>query len=215
MTCCIVGFLILAAVGRIRRLLGRVEAPMLFAPVAQRPAPGQTLMAVAAVAPVADPRPESPVLRYCAVGIAVCLIGTPALVFAGAAQNTGPAWMWLLRSAVYLAVIVAALRLSRSLVLWSAPPGAATLLIIVGAVIFELGVLDMHIFRLFDLDSNLLVYMVFHNIGPAVATAGGLVLLYGSLGRRTTSRRSSRSTLTSAQPSLPAVTLSSTPPITT
>jgi hypothetical protein len=212
MTCCIVGFVILAAVGRIRRLLGRAEEPMLFAPVAQRPAPGQTLMAVA---PVADPRPESPVLRYCAVGIAICLIGTPALVFAGAAQNTGPTWMWLVRSAVYLAVIVATLRLGRSLALWSAPPGAATLLIIVGAVIFELGVLDMHIFRLFDLDSNLLAYMVFHNIGPAVATAGGLVLLYGSLGRRTTSRRPSRSTLTSALPSSPAVTLSSTPPITT
>lgn len=212
MTCCIVGFLILAAVARVRRLFGRVEAPTLFAPVAQRPAPGQTLMPVAAAD---DPRPQSPVLRYCAAGIALCLIGTPVLVFGGAVQNTGSTAVWLVRSALYLAVIVAALRLSHSVPILRAPAGAGTFLIVAGAAIFELGVLDMHVFGLFDVKPNLLAYAAFHNIGPTVATIGGLVLLYGSRGRRTTSWRASRSTLTSAQPSSPAVTFSSTPPITT
>lgn len=183
MTCCIVGFLILAAIGRTRRLFGRGQASALFAPMAQRPAPGQK---VAAIATATQPRQGGPVLAYCALGIAFCLVGTPTLVFAGSAQNTGSMWMWLLRSGIYLGVIVAALRLRRSVAIWSAPRGVGTLLIIVGSVIFELGFLDMHVFRLFSLGGNLLAGLVFHNIGPTVVMAGGLVLLYGSLGRRQT-----------------------------
>lgn len=213
MTCCIVGLLIMAALGRVRRLLGRVETTSLFAPVAQRPAPGQTL--VTAERERTDPLPDSPVLAYCAVGIALCLIGTPVLVFGGAVQSAASMWMWLLRSGSYLAVIVAALRLRRTWTIWRAPRGLGTLLIVVGAVVFELGVLDMHVFRLFSLDSNLLAYGAFHNIGPALAMIGGLVVAYGSLGRNRTSWRSPRSTVTSAQPSSPAVTVSSTPPLTT
>ncbi len=218
MTCCIVGFLILTAVGRVRRTLGFRRAPeaaaTLFAPVAWRPAAGQAPRVPAQPVTRAR-RGNDAVLTYCAVGIAVCLVGMPALAFSGAAHNTGSAWLWLLRSACYLAVIVAALRLRRSVTIWSAPRGAGTALMVVGAVIFELGVLDMHAFRLFSFGSNLMANAVFHNVGPAVAMAGGVALLYGSRGRSTTSRRSSRSTLTSAHPSSSAVTASSTPPITT
>ena len=94
--------------------------------------------------------------------------------------------------------------------------GAGTLLVIVGAVIFESGVIDMHVFRLFEIDhENIVRDMVFHSAGPVVAMLGGLVLLYGAAGRSITSRRSSRSTLSTAQPSSSAVRVSSTPPVTT
>ena len=94
--------------------------------------------------------------------------------------------------------------------------GAGTLLVIIGAVIFELGVIDMHVFRLFEIDhENIVGDMVFHSAGPVVATLGGLVLIYGAAGRSITSRRSSRSTLSTAQPSSSAVRVSSTPPVTT
>jgi hypothetical protein len=63
------------------------------------------------------------------------------------------------------------------------PRGAGWLLVVVGAVIFELGVFDMHVFRLFEIDH----------------------MLYGAVGRSSTSRRSST----------PLVTVSSTPPVTT
>lgn len=220
MTCCIVGLLILSLVGRLRRAVGRPAAePVLFAPVARRAAPGQTLPepVVAAVDTGAAPRGESsPVLRYCAMGIALCLVGYPLLARSGVVVDTGSTFAWWLRSLLYFGVLAAAAMLSRSTVIWRAPSGPGALLIVVGAVVFELGMLDMHVFRLFAVDSaNILAIMVLHNAGPALAMVGGLVLLYGAAGRRTTSSRSSRSTDTSARPSSPAVTLSSTPPVTT
>ena len=217
MTCCIVGLAILMVLGRLRRIFGgTVDVPVLFAPVAQRPAPGQPSAPVVEAEPVPAGRPVSAnVLRCCAFGIALCLIGTPVLVWAGAVANTGSATGWLLRGACYLAAIAAAWALSRSGTIWRAPSGAGTLLIILGAVIFELSIIDMHVFRVIDIDPrDMLAYMVFHNIGPVLAMAGGLVLLYGSMGRKASSRRSSRSTVTTAQPSSSAVTVSSTPPIT-
>ena len=93
---------------------------------------------------------------------------------------------------------------------------AGTLLVIIGVMIFELGVFDMHVSWKFEVkNGNLMGDLAFHNAGPVVTMIGGLVLLYGAAGRRTTSRRSSRSTVTSAWPSSSAVTLSSSPPITT
>jgi hypothetical protein len=143
------------------------------------------------------------------------MIGTPVLVWAGTVQNTGSATGWLLRSACYLAVIVAAMALGRSGTIWRAPAGVGTMLIIVGAVVFELSIIDMHVFRVIDIDSrDILPYMLFHNIGPILAMVGGLIMLYGSMGRTASSRRSSRSTVTIAQPLSSAVTVSSTPPIT-
>lgn len=219
MTCCIVGLLILSVVNRIRRAVGgRVEEPALFAPVARRPAPGETVLQPVAVAPAELPQPpvDSPVLRYCALAIALCLVVYPLLAYTGKVDNTGSVLAWALRSGLYVAAAVAALSLSRSGPVWRATRGAGTLLIVAGAVVFELGMLDMHVFRLFAVDSsNILALMVFHNAGPLLAMVGGLVLLYGAAGRRNTSRRSSRSTLTSAQPSASAVTASSTPPLTT
>ncbi len=221
MTCCIVGLVLLMVVGRLRRIFGgRAGEPALFAPVARRPGAGQAPAAVAAPEPESESAARMPpatanVLRYCAFGIIVCLVGIPVLAWTGAVQNTGSATGWLLRSACYLAIVIAAAALSRSGTIWSAPAGAGTLLIVVGAVTFELSVIDMHLFGVIDIDPrDMLAYMVFHNIGPALAMVGGL-LLYGSTGRTATSDRSSRSTVTIARPSSSAVTAASTPPITT
>ncbi|MCX6488425.1 MAG: hypothetical protein NT156_10775 [Mycobacterium sp.] len=221
MTCCIVGLLIFAVVGRIRRVFGggADDTSMLFAPVAQRPAPGQSMAACVSV--LADAgvarRPETtPTFRYCSIGIAICLIAAPALVWSGIMANTGSPASWLLRGGCYLVLALVAFRLSRSATILRAPSGAGTLLVIIGAVIFELGVIDMHVFRLFEIDhENIMGDMVFHSAGPVVAMLGGLVLLYGAAGRSITSRRSSRSTLSTAQPSSSAVRVSSTPPVTT
>ncbi|MEI7439482.1 MAG: hypothetical protein WCK20_07440 [Thermoleophilia bacterium] len=221
MTCCIVGLLIFAVVGRIRRVFGGAAADtsMLFAPVAQRPVPGQ-LMAASASALAetgVDRRPATTaVFRYCSIGIAICLIAAPVLVWSGIIANTGSPAMWLLRGGCYAVLAVVALRLSRSVKISRAPSGAGTLLVITGAVVFELGVIDMHVFRLFEIDhENVVGDMVFHSAGPVVAMIGVLVLLYGAAGRSRTSRRSSRSTVSIARPSSPAVRVSSTPPVTT
>lgn len=111
----------------------------------------------------------------------MCLVGYPLLAFIGALSNTGSLLDWTLRSILYLAAIVAAVLLSRSGPVFRAPRGVGTLLIVTGAVVFELGMLDMHVFRLFAVDrSNILVLLAFHNAGPALAMAGGAVLLYGA-----------------------------------
>lgn len=216
MTCCIVGLLIFAAIGRVRRLTGvrRGETVNLFAPVAQRPAPGQTLAAVVAPEPIAEEEPAD-LLRYCALGIAVSLMIAPMLVWCGIVHNTGSPAQWLLRSICYLAVLAAAIALSRSTRIWRATGGAGTLLIVVGAVIFELGVVDMHVFGLFHIDhADVVIDMAFHGVGPMLAIIGGMLLLY-RMGRTATSRRSSKSTVSSAHPESSAVTVGSTPPITT
>ena len=218
MTCCIVGLLILAVVGRIRRAFGGAgETTMLFAPVAHRPAPGQTVAASGLPAAGGVRRPETAVVfQYAALGIALCLVAAPVLVWSGVMENTGTPGRWLVRGACYLALAVLTARLSRSATVLRAPRGAGTMLVIVGVMIFELGVLDMHVFRIFEVENgNIMGDLAFHNAGPVVTMIGGLVLLYGAAGRRTTSRRSSRSTVTSARPSSSAVTVSSDPPVTT
>lgn len=217
----------MAAIGRVRRIFGTrtVRASDLFAPVARRPAPGQTLLPasrqtlppvlVIDSAPATGGPPQSAVLGYCAFGIALVLVGAPVLIGTGLLNNTGSAGQWLLRMVCYSAALAAALVLRRSTAIWRAPRGAGPALVIAGTIIFELGVLDMHVFRVIAVDSsNILQMFVFHNIGPVVAIIGGAVLGYGSLGRSNSSRRSSRSTDTSAQPSSSAVTVLSTPPLT-
>ncbi len=219
MTCCIVGLLILAVVGRVRRAFGggASDATMLFAPVAQWPTPGQAV-AASAVAGADRPPKTVAVFRYCALGIALCLIATPMLVWSGAMANTGSPAIWLMRSSCYVALIVVMIKLSRLATILRSHRGAGTLLVVVGAVIFELGVIDMHVFRLFEIPhhhGNSMGNLVFHNVGPVLAVIGSLMLLYGAAGRSRTSRRSSSSTVISAQPSSSAVTVSSTAPVTT
>ena len=214
MTCCIVGLFVLAVVSRIRRAFGVAEIPQLFAPVAARPAPGQSLPPPALVAAPSRPA-DAAIFRYAAGGVALCLTAAPLLVWLGVLENTGSTAMWLLRGACYLVLIGLAVVLSRSVGLLRGFRGTGWLLVVLGAVIFESGVADMHLFRLIEVDhGNLLGDMVFHNIGPLIAVIGAAVLLYGA-GRRRTSSRSSRSTVTSARPSSSAVTVSSTPPVTT
>jgi hypothetical protein len=217
MTCCIVGLLILSVVNRIRRAVGgRVGEPALFAPVARRPGPGEMTplplvpSACAAAAPI-----TAAVFRYCALGVALCLVAVPLLALAGVLENTGSTAVWLLRGVCYLALIGVAVVLSRAAGVLRNVRGAGWLLVVVGAVVFESGAVDMHLFRVIEVDhGNLLGDMIFHNVGPLIAVIGAVVLIYGAAGRRKTSRRSSRSTLTSAQPSSSAVTVPSTPPVT-
>lgn len=225
MTCCIVGILLTMAFARLRRAtgfarLGRngarpAPAPVLFAPVARRPAPGQELPAAPDPQPAAPAAGRSPVLDYCAIAITAVLLGVPVLAGTGVLHGTGSAGQWAARSAVYAAAAVAAVALRTSAPIWRAPRGVGTLLIVAGAVVFELGVLDMHVFRVVAVDpGNPLALFAFHNVGPALAIAGGAVLGYGSLGRSITSWRPSRSTVSSATPSSSAVTVSSAPPLT-
>ena len=121
MTCCIVGLLILSLVRRVRRVVGvRAEEPALFAPVARRAAPGQTLPEVLSAGAGSEwesYEKSSPVLRYCALGIAVCLVGHPLLAHTGAVTNTGSALAWLMRSGLYLAALFAAVMDSEGQVL--------------------------------------------------------------------------------------------------
>ncbi len=200
-------------VGRIRRALGLApdEERTIFAPVAQRPAPGQMLTPHSPAA-VARLPVGAAVFRYAALGVAACLTAVPVLAWTGVIENTGSAPVWVLRGLCYLSLIAVAVMLSHGS-FWSTKRGPGWLLVVAGAVIFETGVLDMHVFRVVEVE-NLAGDMVFHNIGPAIAMIGGLVLLYDAAGRRNTSRRSSRSTDTSAPPSSSAVMVSSTPPVT-
>lgn len=123
-------------------------------------------------------------LLYCVWAITVCLVGYPLLAFIGTLDNRGSLLDWALRSALYLAAVAAAIRLKSSGPVWLAPRGVGAMLIVAGAVVFELGMLDMHVFRLFAVDrSNILALMVFHNAGPALAMAGGAVLLSGAARR--------------------------------
>lgn len=218
MTCCILGLVVLAAIARVRRMFGARAVPAeLFAPVARRPAPGETLPPAPVVGggPDLSVSEQSAVLGYCAAGIALVLVGTPALVGVGTVSNAGSVGQWLLRGGCYAVAIAAALALRRSTAIWRTPRGAGPALVIMGTIIFELGVLDMHVFGVIAIDSSNIVQMfVFHNIGPAVAIIGGAVLGYGSLGRTRSSWRLPRSTGTSAQPSSSAVTVASTAPLT-
>ncbi|MBU3749980.1 MAG: hypothetical protein FGM52_05925 [Mycobacterium sp.] len=187
---------------------------MLFAPVARRPAPGQTLPEPE-VAETRSGPDSAAVFRYAAAGTAAAAIASPVLVWAGLMENTGSLAMWLVRSACYLALIIVAMMLSRVVPFWRKARGVGWLLIVVGAVVFETGVLDMHLFGIIHADhGNHLGDMMFHNVGPAMMLVGAGVLLYGAAGRKKISRRSSRSTVSNAQPSSSAVTVSSTPPVT-
>lgn len=183
MTCCIVGLMILSLVGRVRRVAGKADAPALFAPVAQRPAPGQVL--AAPVVEAERTRSTAAVFRYAALALALCAAAMPVLVWAGLLENTGSAAMWLVRGVCYLALIGTAIVLSRALPGFRNARGPGWLMVVAGAVIFEAGVMDMHVFRLIEVDhGNLLGDIVFHNIGPALAGAGGLVLITGAMNRR-------------------------------
>lgn len=184
MTCCVIGLLILAIVGRFRRAVGRAEAPALFAPVAQRPVPGQTLVAPMPAEPE-PPQGSAAVFRYAASALALCLVAMPVLVWAGLLENTGSLGMWLLRVACYLALIAVAVVLSRSLAGLRNARGTGWRLLVTGAVLFEAGVMDMHVFGVIKVEhGNSLADIIFHNVGPVLAVIGALVLVTGAVSRR-------------------------------
>ncbi len=219
MTCCIVGTLILLAVRGVRRRpgVGPGNAAALFAPVAYRPGAGVAAVvpgrcATAAVEPSArGARRRAGLFGYCALGVAVSLAAVPLLIWVGVARNAGTPAVWLARNAFYVALAIAVLGLSRQVTRFSTPRGVGWLLMAVGMVTFELGVLDMHVFRVFRFADEYVPWDgLFHDAGPLLAAAGALLVV----GQRVTSRRPSRSTSTSAQPSTSAMTVSSTPPVT-
>lgn len=119
---------------------------------------------------------------------------------------------WVLRTGCYLGLLLAAVCLSRPRQRLDARKRAGWALIAVGAAIFELGVLDMHLFGVIQIaHGNPLWDIVFHNVGPALALAGTFLLLRAGAGRGVTSSRSSRSTPMSARPSASAFAVPLTP----
>jgi hypothetical protein len=219
MTCCVVGLLIFAGVRWARRLLGSAPTEMHahFAPMASRPAPGEVPEAsrrpVRAESPAVAREAPAGLFAYFAAGIAVYLIALMVLLWTGAAQSVGGPLAWVVRTGCYLGLLLAAVRLSRPRQRLDARRGAAWALIAVGAAIFELGVLDMHLFGVIEVaHGNPLWDIAFHNFGPALALTGAFLLLRAGAGRSVTSSRSSRSTSTRARPSASAFAVPVTPP---
>jgi hypothetical protein len=218
MACCIVGLLILVSVRRARWVLGfrRNDISVPFAPPARRPPPGGAPSLFPE--PVAEPhiakrRPATGLFDYAALGMTIYVVAVTVLLWTGVAQNTGSPLGWIIRTGCYIALILAAVRLARSSVRSDTPRDASWMVIVIGAVFFEFGVLDMHAFGLIQIGhGDVLWDIVFHNFGPALALVGALVLLRKDVGRRATSSRSSRSISTRARPSASAVTVSSMPP---
>jgi hypothetical protein len=151
--------------------------------------------------------------QYFAAGIALYLVALMVLLWTGAAQSVGGPLAWGVRTGCYLGLLLVAVRLSRPRQRLDARRGAAWALIAVGAAVFELGVLDMHLFGVIEIaHGNPLWDIVFHNFGPALALAGAFLLLRAGAGRSVTSSRSSTSTSTSARPSASALAVPRTRP---
>ena len=218
MTCCVVGLLIFAGVRWARRLLGseRNDMHAHCAPMATRPVPGgiseASLRPVLAKSPAVGHKASIGLFLYFGAGIGVYLVAVMVLLWTGAAQSVGAPLAWILRTGCYLGLLLAAVCLSRPRQRLDARKRAGWALIAVGAAIFELGVLDMHLFRVIQIaHGNPLWDIVFHNVGPALALAGTFLLLRAGAGRGVTSSRSSRSTPMSARPSASAFAVPLTP----
>jgi hypothetical protein len=153
------------------------------------------------------------VLHYFAAGTALYLVAVMVLLWTRAAQSVGGTFAWVARTGCYLGLLLTAVGLSRSGQRLDAWRGVGWALIAVGAAIFELGLLDMHLFGVIQIaHGNPLWDIVFHNFGPMLALAGAFFLLRAGAGRSATSSRSSRSTSTSARPSASSVAVPPTPP---
>lgn len=185
MGCCIA---VTFVIGLVRRawfvaLPGRAPAGMLFAPPARRAAPGEV-----------GPPPERPVVSGARrAGLPLCLgaVAVTTALYAGVVgvmrwtgvvePATAPQMGWAARGVVLaavsvIAVAVAAARFDGAVV---ARTGTAAVLFGAGAAWFGLGVLDMHVFGLFEL-APVSVDLAFHGVGVAAMVVG----VAARLGRR-------------------------------
>ena len=176
MTCCVVGLLIFAGVRWARRLLGseRNDMHAHCAPMATRPVPGgiseASLRPVLAKSPAVGHKASIGLFLYFAAGIGVYLVAVMVLLWTGAAQSVGAPLAWVLRTGCYLGLLLAAVCLSRPRQRLDARKRAGWALIAVGAAIFELGVLDMHLFGVIQIaHGNPLWDIAFHNVGAGLS----------------------------------------------
>ena len=204
MLCCIaVAFVI----GMVRQgwrsltLAGDTGPAAPLPPRARRPQPGAAL-APAPAPPAAGSRWESDVLtraraalelRFAAAGI-VLYAGAVALLLAlGAADGGAGAAGWVARDALYAVLALIALVVARR---WAgsepSPWGRERLgcaLVGAGAVWLELGILDQHLFGLFEIAHGALAWdAVFHGVGAGAFVAGWTLLVVKTGVRRRTWR---------------------------
>lgn len=193
MLCCIAVAFVIGVVRQGWRSLTFTDEPGPAAPLpprARRPQPGAALAPVDAP-PATRSRWESDVLtraraalelRFAAAGI-VLYAGAVALLLAvGAADGGAAAAGWVMRDALLVALAVAALLVARS---WRgsepSPHGRERLacaLMGAGAVWLELGILDQHLFGLFEIAHGSLAWdAVFHGGGAAAFVAGWALLV--------------------------------------
>lgn len=172
MVCCLTFGALLAVFRRTWLLLTgrRPERVARFAPVAYRPAPGEPMPAMC---PQEALPAAIPLMRWAAAGVVLYLVAVGVLLWLEVAGSEASAAVWVLRTALYLAVLLLALRLARS----SIPRErlAPWALITVGLVCFELGILDMHLFALLEIGSPL-GDLAFHGLPVAAALAGAILL---------------------------------------
>lgn len=174
MGCCIaIAFVI--AIAR-RALLGPARPEVAFAPPARRAAPGETL-----------PIPASPVVAHAGGGGLSLVLGAVAVtaaLYAGvvaalrwtgvAVSTAAPPVGWAGRDVAVagigiVAAVVAAIRYDGP----ATGPGSA--LLWVGAAWFGLGLLDMHVFAVFEIaPGSVLANLVLHGLGPVAMAVGAV-----------------------------------------
>lgn len=118
-------------------------------------------------------------LRYGSLAVLAYLAAIAVFVALGLADVRGSALTWGLRTVVFLSVAAATWRMAGRVRLWGLDrEQAAWALIACGLTWFELGFIDMHVFRLFDIAHGSLWWdLVFHSSGPLVVSCGSLLLL--------------------------------------
>ena len=201
MLCCIaVAFVI----GMVRQgwrsltLAGDTGPAAPLPPAARRPQPGAAAAPAAPAPPTPRSRWESDVLtraraalelRFAAAGIVLYTAALALLLAVGAADGGTTDAGWITRDLLFAALAVIALVVARHAAgSEPSPRGRERLacgLMGVGAIWLELGLLDMHLFGLFELAHGALLWdAVFHGAGAAAFVAGWALLVVNDESRR-------------------------------
>lgn len=131
-------------------------------------------------------------LRSVGAGVAVYLVGIQILLVVGAADTHADAWLWAVRSVLFIALGAACVRLGGE-VPTPSPSAREVLacgLAAGGLTWFELGAIDMHLFAMFNVaDGAPLWDAVFHGAGVVFAVAGWALVRRDGIRRAGTRRR--------------------------
>ena len=179
--CCIVIALVIGLGRRVWFGLvpGAHPAEPGFAPPAARPAPGPARPAQPGPGPRARPATTSSwrgLLPFVAAGAALYTAAVALLTVLGAATGSNGAG-WVPRDVLVVAVALGALLLGRHATV-RASDRVPFALIGCGSTWLLLGLLDMHVFGLFDIAHGaVLPDLLFHGSGSAATTAGLLLRL--------------------------------------